>query len=94
MAATLTLKDATVARGSYDYAAGASFKPGRTVILYIGGQYAGVLPTGPFGTIPYGQANADMQMPHSTRISAGAKTATAVDATDSTVRATASVTLT
>ena len=92
MAASLALKDSSVARGNPDYAVCANFKAGRTLVMYVGGQYAGVQPTGPFGTTAYGAVAADVFMPNST-ISAGAKTATAVDNTDGT-KATASVTLT
>jgi len=94
MAASITLKDSSCARGAGDNMAGSNFVAGRTVIAYVGGQYAGVFPTGQHDTVTTrGALSGICGMPDSSKISAGAKTVTAKDGTDGTT-ATTTVTLT
>lgn len=92
--ASIALKDASAARGTPDFAACAGFLPGRTVAMYVNGQFAGVQPTGPFGTTPYGTIAQDVFMPGTDKTAAGAgKPVAAQDNTDKTT-ATTTVTLT
>lgn len=94
MSAAISLKDASVARGAGDNLAGTNFQAGRTIIQYVGGQYAGVLPSGQHDTVTTRGAIAGiMQAPDSSRISTGLKTVTCKDGTDGT-SATTTVTLT
>jgi hypothetical protein len=93
MAATLAFKDSTAARGAEDYATMSSFKPGRTVAVYVNGNYAGVKATGPHDTQPtWGAVAGQIQMPVNNP--AGAQKACAVDMTDGTTTAAVSITLT
>lgn len=93
MATSIGLKDASVVRGNPDYAVGSEFLPGRTVNMYVNGQFAGVQPTGPFGNVPYAGIAADVFMP--TNTSAGAaKPVLAQDNTNIAVNASTTVTLT
>ena len=93
MSASISLKASSVARGAGDNLAGSAFTPGRTIIQYVGGQYAGVMPTGEHDTVARGAISGIMLAPDSSRISTGAKTVTSKDATDGTT-ATTTLTLT
>lgn len=94
MSAAITLKDSSVARAAGDNIAGTNFSAGRSIIMYVGGQYAGVLPSGQHDTVTArGAISGIMQAPGSSLISTGAKTVTAKDGTDGT-SATTTVTLT
>jgi hypothetical protein len=82
------------ARGGQNFVACLSFKPGRTVAMYVNGQYAGVQTTGPFGLQPavgqfgsaaYGGANGDLNVPNADRMAAGVnQPVVAIDSTDGT----------
>lgn len=93
MAASIALKDASTPRGNPNYAAGQNFLPGRTVNVYVNGQFAGVQATGPYGTVPYASIAADINMPSNTSAGA-AKPVLAQDNTLPADFATTTVTLT
>ena len=49
MAASVAVLPTSAARGSAINVQAAGFKPGRTVVLYVKGQFMGVQATGPYG---------------------------------------------
>lgn len=93
MAASIALKDASAARGAPDFASGSNWKPGRTVCMYVDGNFVAALPTGPFGTLGYGNVGQQAFMPSAPETT-GAKPVVAKDNTDITISATTTVTLT
>lgn len=90
MAKSIAMNSGTVAAGSPDYVSGSNWSPGRTVGVYVGGQWAGCLPSGPFGIVPYGGIQGQIPMPE---LAAGAHPVEGQDNTDETT-ATTTVTLT
>jgi hypothetical protein len=93
MAAAIALKDSTCARGAADSAALSGFSAGRTVIVYVNGNYAGVKSTGPHDTqTTWGAVTGQVGMPSANP--SGAQPVAAVDGTDQSTKATTTVTLT
>lgn len=92
MAASISRKDASCAVGSPDYFSGSGFLPGHTIVFYVGGQFAGVAPSGPCTGITetWGSLSQDIFMPTE---ATGAHPVAAVDNTTGDV-ATTTVTLT
>lgn len=88
----ITVKDSTVVRGAQDHIRGTDFRAGRTVVLYVNGNYAGVQPIGPFDNITYGSARGEFVLPSGTPT--GARVLHAQDNTDPTLKATANLTVT
>jgi hypothetical protein len=92
-----------VPRGASTYLSGSGFTPGRTVAMYVNGQYAGVMVGGPygappalgnFGAVPYGSLSGDVSVPlPPTLPAAGAGVLAAVDMTDGTSTSTPITTL-
>lgn len=91
MAASISLKDSSCARGAADVASLASFSPGRTVVVYVNGNFAGVKATGPHDLQAYGANMSQVFMPEGNPT--GTNAVKAVDNTDGT-SATTTVTLT
>lgn len=64
MSATIAVDtEASIPNGTPAHVSGANFSPGRTVNMYVNGNFVGVLPTGPFGTTPYGVCRGQLGMP-------------------------------
>lgn len=79
-------------RGAADPIIGSGFLPGRTVIVYVNGQYAGVQAS---GLVKYGQLDKQVFMPDSSKIkNAGTVPVQANDGTNIALSATSTVTLT
>jgi len=88
MAATLALKQTTAARDAQIYASGAGYTAGRTLILYINGNYMDAKPTDAFGSFA-----ANATIPSGTPTGA-AKPVLAEDNTTITSTAAATITVT
>lgn len=63
MSAAVTVKTGTVPNGSPDHISGTGFTAGRTIGMYVNGNWVGCAPTGPFGLVTYGSCHLTPNMP-------------------------------
>jgi hypothetical protein len=93
MAAAISMKDASVPRGGVDHVTATGYTAGRTIIYYVGGQFANVQASGPYGTQGYGSAGKPLNIP-ANAAAAAVCPVVGIDATDPTDKATTSMTVT
>lgn len=64
MAGTIAVTPSSIASGQNVYMSGSGWPAGQSLTVYVGGQYAGVVTSGPYSGVGYGAIAQDLIIPN------------------------------